>query len=329
MKKNKDRLPLQQAALLRYILRRLLIALPVLVGITLIDYLIMSMAGNPLEMLIGPRISQEAIRARELQLGLDKPFLVQYVIWLKQIFSGNFGYSIKDFQPVAAKVLGHLGPTLLLMGSSLLLSLLIAVPAGIYSAIRQYTKADYAIVSASFIGTSIPGFFLGLVFLYIFHVRLGYLPASGMRTLGGGGGFVDVFRHLLMPMLVLTISGVGSNIRYIRASMLEILQQDYLRSARAKGVGPRRLILRHALRNALVPILTVIGMQVPLLFGGTVIIEQIYSWPGLGLLTMQAIFDRDYPVIMAVCLLSAIVVLVANLITDILYALVDPSIRYD
>lgn len=311
----------------KYILKRILIAIPVLIGITIIDYAIMCMAGNPLQMLQGPRVSQAAVEAKKIALGLDKPFYVQYFVWLGQLLHGNMGYSMKSYQSVSSMIGSHLGPTLLLMGVSLVVSLLMAVPAGIYSAIHQYSKGDYAVVTASFLGSSIPGFFLSLLMIYLFTVKLGWLPSGGMSTLGMGGGFVDVLRHMVMPVLVLSFSMAGSNIRYIRSAMLEILQQDYLRTARAKGIGRFLVINKHALRNALVPIVTVIGMEIPTLFGGAVIIEQVFSWPGLGLMTMSAISSRDYPVIMGVCLLSAVVVLAANLITDILYALVDPTIQ--
>ncbi len=314
----------------KYILKRILIAIPVLIGITIIDYAIMCMAGSPLEMLQGPRVSEAAVEAKKIALGLDKPFYIQYFVWLGQLLHGNMGYSIKSYQPVSEMISSHLGPTLLLMGVSLLVSLLMAVPAGIYSAIHQYTKGDYAVVTFSFLGSSVPGFFLSLLLIYIFTVKLGWLPSSGMTTLGmGGGGFLDVLKHMIMPVIVLSTSMAGSNIRYIRSAVLEILQQDYLRTARAKGIGHFKVINKHALRNALVPIVTVIGMEIPVLFGGAVIIEQVFSWPGLGLMTMSAITSRDYPVIMGVCLLSAVVVLAANLITDILYALVDPTIQLD
>ncbi len=315
--------------LLRYILKRLLIAIPVLIGITMIDFLIMNLAGSPLEMLRGPRVSQAAIDAKAIELGLNQPFFVQYWVWLKQLFSGNMGFSIKSYQPVLKMIGEKIGPTLLLMGSSLLLSLIIAVPAGIYSAVHQYKKSDYVIVTSSFIGTSIPSFFLGMLFIYVFHIKLGWLPSSGMTTLGGTSGRLDVLSHLLIPMIVLAISTAGSNIRYIRSSFLEILQKDYLRTARAKGIGRRRVIYKHAFRNALVPIVTVVGMQIPILFGGAVIVEQVFSWPGLGLMTMSAIMSRDYPVIMGVCLLTAVVVLLANIITDVVYAIVDPTIRLE
>lgn len=311
----------------KYIIKRILIAIPVLIGITIIDYAIMCMAGSPLEMLQGPRVSEAAVEAKKIALGLDKPFYIQYFVWLSQLLHGNMGYSIKSYQPVSEMIGSHLGPTLLLMGVSLLVSLLIAIPAGIYSAIRQYSKGDYAVVTLSFLGSSIPGFFLSLLLIYLFTVKLGWLPSSGMTTLGTQGGFADVAKHMVMPVIVLAASIAGRNIRYIRSAMLEILQQDYLRTARAKGIGNFNVINKHALRNALVPIVTVIGMEIPVMFGGAVIVEQVFSWPGLGLMTMSAITSRDFPVIMGVCLLSAIVVLIANLITDILYALVDPTIQ--
>ena len=284
----------------KYIIKRILIAIPVLIGITIIDYAIMCLAGSPLEMLQGPRISEAAVEAKRIALGLDQPFYVQYFVWLGQ---------------------------LLIMGASLIVSLIMAVPAGIYSAIHQYSKGDYTVVTLSFLGSSIPGFFLSLLLIFLFTVKLGWLPSSGMNTLGASGGALDVAKHMVMPVLVLATSMAGTNIRYIRSAVLEILQQDYLRTAKAKGIGRFKVINKHALRNALIPIVTVIGMEIPMLFGGQVIIEQVFSWPGLGLMTMSAITNRDYPVIMGVCLLSAVVVLAANLLTDILYALVDPTIQ--
>ena len=256
----------------KYIIKRILIAIPVLIGITIIDYAIMCMAGSPLEMLQGPRVSQAAVEARAIQLGLDKPFYVQYFVWLGQLLHGNMGYSIDSYQPVADMIGSHLGPTLLLMGVSLIVSLLIAVPAGIYSAIHQYSKGDYTVVTLSFLGSSIPGFFLSLLLIFVFTVKLGWLPSSGMKTLGTEGGFLDVAAHMVMPVIVLAVSMAGTNIRYIRSAVLEILQQDYLRTARAKGIGRFKVINKHALRNALIPIVTVIGMEIPLLFGGQVIV---------------------------------------------------------
>jgi len=313
--------------MMRYIIKRILIAIPVLIGITMLDYLIMSLAGSPLAMMQGPRVSQAAVEAKALQLGLTQPIYIQYFTWLGQLLHGNWGYSIKTYQPVWEMISQNLGPTLLLVGVSLILGFVIAVPAGVYSATHQYTKGDYAAVTLSFLGTSIPSFFLSLILVYVFTVVLGWLPSGGMTTLGTGGDFWDVVRHMLMPTAVLTASFAGSNIRYIRSSMLEILQQDYLRTAKAKGIGRFLTINKHAMRNALLPIITVISMQIPMLIGGAVVVEQVFSWPGLGLLTMTAIMNRDYPVIMGVSLLSGLIVLLGNLLADILYAVVDPTIQ--
>jgi peptide/nickel transport system permease protein len=314
--------------MVKYILKRILIALPVLIGITILDYAIMSLAGSPLEMMLGPKTTEAVLKAKEIQLGLDKPFYIQYFVWLKNVLQGNLGYSIKSYQPVSQIIGSHIGPTLLLMGTSMFVGLAIAIPIGIYSAVNRYTKRDYTFVTLSFFGTSIPSFFLSLILIYLFTVKLGWLPSSGMRTAGAKGGVVDLIKHMVMPVMVLAISIAGSNIRYVRSAVLEILQKDYVRTAKSKGIGPFLTINKHALRNALIPIVTVIGMQIPTLFGGAVIVEQVFSWPGLGLITMNAIMARDYPVIMGVALLTAVVVLFANLITDVIYALVDPTIRY-
>ena len=312
----------------KYVLKKLLLAIPVLLGITIIDYAIMCLAGSPLDMMVGPRVTEGAIAARAAQWGLDQPIWVQYWNWLVEVLHGNLGVAYKSGQPVTDIIGSHLGPTLLLMGVSMALGLLLAVPAGIYSAVHRYQKRDYAVVSASFLASSVPGFFLSLVLVYVFTVRLGWLPSSGMYTPGTGGDAMDVARHLVMPAIVLSVGVAGGNIRYIRSAVLEILEMDYLRTARAKGLGRKIVIRKHALRNALLPIITVIGMQIPTLFGGAVIVEQLFSWPGLGLVTWDAVINRNYPVIMGVCLLSAVVVLLSNLLTDILYALADPTIKY-
>lgn len=312
----------------RYILKKLLLALPVLLGITIIDYAIMCAAGSPIDMLTGPRMTEQAIAARAAAWGVNQPVWRQYLGWLGELLHGNLGFSYRTYQPVSEIIGAALGPTLLLMGAGLVVGLLIAIPAGIYSAVHRYQRRDYAVVTASFFASSIPSFFLALVLVYIFTVRLGWLPSSGMATPNTGGNVLDVVRHMVMPVIVLAVYVAGSNIRYIRSAVLEILEMDYLRTARAKGIGRFRVINKHALRNALLPIVTVIGMEIPTLLGGSVIVEQVFSWPGLGLITMNAITNRDYPVVMGVCLMSAVVVLVSNLLTDIVYALVDPTIHY-
>lgn len=313
----------------KYILKRILIALPVLLGITVIDYALCSAAGSPLAMMMTARTTEAALEQKAILMGLDQPVYIQYFIWLGQVIQGNLGTSYKSYQPVAQMIAEHIGPTLLLMGVSLLVSLAISLPAGIYSATRQYGKGDYAVVGLSFLSSGIPSFFLALLLIYLFTVRLGWLPSSGMTTLGTDGGFWDVVQHMVMPVIVLAIGMAGNNIRYFRSAMLEILQKDYLRTAKAKGIGHFLVVNKHALRNALLTVITVVGMQIPGLFGGAVVIEQVFSWPGLGLMTMNAISGRDYPVIMGVCLFSAVIVLLSNLLTDILYAVADPTIRLD
>ncbi|MBQ8092341.1 MAG: ABC transporter permease [Clostridia bacterium] len=314
--------------MVKYIIKKLLLAIPILLGITIIDYMIMSLAGSPLDMMVGPRVTRESLAIRAEQWGLDQPVWLQYISWLRQLLSGNLGYSYKSYMPVSELISSHIAPTLMLTGTALMLGMLIAVPLGIYSAVHRYEKRDYALIGLSFGASSIPGFFLSLILIYIFTVRLGLLPSSGMYTPGTGGDPGDILRHLIMPSVVLAVSIAGNNVRYIRSAVLEILDMDYLRTAKAKGIGRGLVIRKHALRNALLPIITVIGMEIPVLFGGSIIVEQIFSWPGLGLITMNAIVSRDYPVIMGICLLSGVVVLAANLLTDILYALADPTIKY-
>lgn len=312
----------------KYISKRLFIAIFVLLGITILDFLLMSLApGSPLDMMRNPMVSDAALSLREQALGLDQPIHIQYIRWMGELFRGNLGYSAITYQSVGGLIASHIGPTLLLMGVSLVFGLAIAVPLGIISATRQYSKADYTVVTASFFGISIPSFFISLILIYIFSVKLKILPSSGMKTMGGDGGFLDILKHMILPSSVLIISVAGRNIRYIRSSMLEILEKDYLRTAKAKGLKEFFIINKHAMRNALIPIITVIGMEIPVIFGGAVVIEQIFSWPGIGLLTMSSIMSRDYPTIMGLNLVAAVIVLLANLLTDIAYSVVNPEIK--
>jgi len=315
--------------LVRYVLRRLLIAIPVLLGVTIINFIMMRMApGNPVDMLVSPKLPAAAREAKMIELGLNDPAYVQFWSWLKNlVLHGDLGYSMITYEPVMNMILDRMGPTLLLMGSALIIGLAIAIPIGILSATRQYTKLDYIFVTGSFLGISIPNFFLGLVLVYVFSIQLGWLPSSGMRELGGDGGFLTVLKHMVLPVIVLVFNVAGRNIRYVRSSMLEILGQDYLRTARAKGLKESLVINRHAMRNALIPIVTVLGLEIPILFGGAVVIEQIFSWPGIGQLTMSSIMSRDYSTIMGLNLVAAVVVIMANIVTDIAYAFVDPRIK--
>lgn len=315
--------------MLGYISRRILIAIPVLFGVTIINFIIMRMApGSPVDMLVSPKLPAAAIEAKKIELGLHEPAYVQYWNWLKNfILDGDLGYSMITYEPVTKMILHHMFPTLILMGTALILGLIIAVPSGIISASRQYSKIDYTLVTGSFLGISIPNFFLAVILIYLFSIQLQWLPSGGMKEVGEAGGGLTLVVHLILPVIALVANVAGRNIRYVRSSMLEILGQDYLRTARAKGLKERLVIYRHALRNALIPVVTIIGLEIPILFGGAVVIEQIFSWPGIGLLTLTSIMNRDYSTIMGLNLVAAIVVILANIFTDIAYAIADPRIR--
>ncbi|GMK37295.1 oligopeptide transport system permease protein AppB [Paenibacillus sp. CCS19] len=315
--------------MLPYITRRLMISIPVLFGITIISFMIMKLApGNPVDMLIDPNTPPELLQAKKEMLGLNSSFAVQYWQWIFGLFHGQLGYSFSSYAPVASIIGERIGPTVLLALTALIIGLLIAIPLGIASAVRHNTAFDHTMTGLAFIGLSIPPFFLGLGLIYLFTLKVHWLPTGGMSTLGEGGGIGDTLRHLILPAAVLAVGIVGKKIRYIRASMLDVLGQEYLRTARAKGVHESLVIYKHALRNALLPILTVFGTEIPVLLGGSILVEQIFQWPGIGQLTMQSILSRDYPTLMALNLVAAVIVLASNLITDILYSIADPRIQY-
>ncbi|WP_182914235.1 ABC transporter permease [Paenibacillus sp. 1011MAR3C5] len=313
-----------------YLIRRLLIAVPVFWGITVLSFLIMNMApGNPVDMFINPNVPPEMRELRKELLGLNDPLYMQYLKWVGGLLKGELGYSFSTYAPVTQLIGERIGPTLLLASSSLAIGLIIAIPVGILSAVKQNSNLDYVMTGLSFLGTSIPPFFLGLGLIYILGIELKWLPTGGMKTLGGDGGIGDIAVHLIMPVLVLGITIAGKKVRYVRASMLDVLQQDYLRTARAKGLSEWTVTNRHALRNALIPIIAVIGAEIPFLLGGSIIIEQVFQWPGIGQLTMEAILSRDYPTLMGLNLAAACVVLLTNLIMDVLYAAADPRIEFN
>lgn len=312
-----------------YILRRLLIAIPILFGVTVINFFIIYMApGNPVDLYVNPYASAEELARKKELLGLDQPIWVQYGWWLGELLQGNLGYSYSSYQPVHQILAERIGPTLLLMGTALFIAYIIAIPIGILSATRQYSLLDYAVTGISFVGISIPSFFFGLLAIYIFSIKLQWLPSGGMFTLGADNDLWDRIRHLILPASVLSTAIAGKMVRYVRSSMLDVLGQDYLRTARAKGLGEWVITGKHALRNALIPIITIIGLDIPLLIGGAVVTEQIFQWPGIGQLTISSIGTRDYPVLMAINLLAAIIVMLSNILTDILYSVADPRIKY-
>jgi peptide/nickel transport system permease protein len=242
---------------------------------------------------------------------------------------GNLGYSISNRVPVTARIGERVGPTLTLTLTALVMSYAIAVPVGMIAATRRYTWIDYVATFLAFLGISLPTFFLGLAGIYVFALRLRWLPVGGTETLGGEGGLLDLAHHLVLPATVLAVAGAGALTRYVRSSLLEVLGQDYVRTARAKGLGERIVVRHHALRNALIPVITLAGLQIPALLAGAVITEQVFQWPGMGRLTIEAINQRDYPVLMGITLATAVLVAVGNLMADIAYSAVDPRIRYD
>ncbi len=315
--------------MLGYILRRLLIAVPVLFGVSVINFIIMRMApGNPVDMLVSPKLPEAARQAKMIELGLNDPAYIQYWNWLKNlVLHGDLGYSMITYEPVTELIASRMGPTIILMGTALILGLIIAIPIGIYSATKQYSKLDYTFVTGSFLGVSIPNFFLALLLVYIFSIQLNWLPSGGMKELGAEGSFGSLLWHMILPVTVLVASVAGRNIRYVRSGMLEIMGQDFLRTARAKGVKEFFVVNKHAVRNALIPIVTIIGLEISILFGGAVVIEQIFSWPGIGQLTLSSIMSRDYSTIMGLNLVAAFIVIASNILTDIVYAFVDPRIR--
>ncbi|MDR1302897.1 MAG: ABC transporter permease [Treponema sp.] len=312
-----------------YLIRRLLCMVPILFGVSLVNFCIIRLVpGSPMDLMISPTMTAEARAVLEHNLGFDAPLHRQYISWLLRVVQGDLGYSYTSYRPVAQIILDRIPATVLLMGSALVLGLALAIPLGVVSALKQHRFFDYLATFTAFLGVSTPNFFLGLGFIYLFSIKLKLFPSSGMYTLGVPGGLGDLFRHLVMPCAVLAIHICGRFIRYVRAAMLDVLYQDYLRTATAKGVPffPRLGI--HAFRNALLPIITLIGLEIPGLLGGAVVTEQIFSWPGIGRLTIDAIMTRDYPVLMGLNLMAAVMVLLASLITDILYALADPRIKY-
>lgn len=347
-----------------YIARRLLLGIPVLVGITVIAFFILSLApGDPVNALVDrERLASmsEAQRAQSRrELGLEGPVTVRYCRWLgvcsprgeglgvflsdrglpnfipKQlgggsngILHGDFGYSIKSRRPTVEEVAPRFGPTLLLMGVSLLIAVGLGIPFGVASAVRQYRNVDYVLTAFTLVMISTPTFVLSLIFLYVFGVSLGLLPVGGMFTLGEEFDLWDRAAHLVMPAAILGFGNAAPLMRYTRASVLEVLSSNYITTARAKGLTGRRVLLHHGLRNALLPIISVLGLLLPELVAGAIITEQVFSWPGMGFLAVRAAQDRDPALMMAIVLIIGTAVLISNLLADVAYGIADPRVRY-
>lgn len=316
----------------QYVMRRFLLVIPIIIGVSICTFILSRMApGDPLMHYVDPDFTEEMRQEMLERMGFTGPLYIQYLSWLREALQGNLGRSTQyRSEEVVNLIRGRMGPTLSLTLSSLLVAVLIAIPIGIFSAIRQYSKGDYAFTVIAFLGISVPSFFLALSLIYIFALRLGWFPMAGMMTIGrDGGDLMDRLRHLVLPVTALSMMRLAAFVRYTRASMLEVVNQDYIRTARAKGLSERIVIYKHALRNASIPVITMIGLAVSNLFSGALLIETIFSWPGLGRLSYEAVLQRDYPVLMGTTLLMSIMVVLGNLIADLTYAFIDPRIRYE
>jgi peptide/nickel transport system permease protein len=342
-----------------YITRRLLQTVGLLFLLSILLFVLVNLApGGPLAGQGQSRhIQPERAEILKRQFGLDKPLPLQYVVWLvgndwmrvdangdgiaesygtrKGILRGDFGFSFRNRKPVLTEISDRLWNTLYLMSITMFIALAVAIPIGIISAIRQYSTFDIAVTTFSFAGQAIPEFWLGLILILIFYAWLhnpftgeSLLPAGGMYTIGAGFSIGDRIQHLILPVATGTLGWIAWYSRFMRSSMLDVKHQDYLRTARAKGLTERRVLYRHALRNALIPLVTLLALDLPYLIAGAVFIEMLFAWPGMGLLYYQAALARDYPVLMAILIIGAAAIILSNLLADILYAFLDPRVQY-
>ncbi len=300
-----------------------------MLGVSLILFIIVhSTPGDPYAYLFGPDVDPTIKEKKMREMGLLDPLPVQYIRWLKETATGNLGYSLRTQEPVVEMIKRRIPNTLLLTASSFTLGLLIAIPIGITSATKQYSILDYGVTAFAFMGISLPVFFSALLLIYFFAVKWPIFPMNGMVTPGQPFSVADLLWHLVLPAVSLALRDIASVARYTRSAMLEVLRQDYVRTARAKGLAERIVIFKHALRNGLIPVITLLGFSLPFLFSGAIITETLFTWPGMGLLSIEAVSRRDYPVLMVVNIFFAALVILGNLVADILYAVVDPRIRY-
>jgi len=313
-----------------YVLRRLLLAVPVLFGVSLLVFAVMHLApGDPAAIMLGAQATREDVERLHRELGLDRPFPVQYAHWLGRVLHGDLGRSIPLGREVLPEVLVRFKATLVLTGGALLVALAIGVPAGIVSATRQYSWLDRVSMAVAVTGVSLPVFWTGIMLIIVFSLTLRWLPSAGMFSPYGGGDLADLLWHLVLPAVTLGTASAAALARMTRSSLLEIVRQDFVRSARAKGLAERAVVGRHVLKNAVNPVVTVLGIQVGTLLGGAILTETVFSWPGLGSMMVRAIQARDYPLVQGGVLLIATTFVGVNLLVDLLYAVFDPRIRYE
>lgn len=315
----------------KYTVKRILQSIPLVLIVSIIAFLIIHMApGDPIYMFINPETSNPVdVEVIRRNLGLDKPLPVQYFMWLGRVLKGDLGISYLHSRPVFTILMEKVPNTLILALVSTLFSFIVAIPAGIISAIKRNSIIDYLFSTLAFIGVSLPSFWFGLMLILLFSLKLGWLPSGGMRENFDAFVLSDRLVHLIMPTLVLSMGSMAGKMRYMRSSMLEVIRQDYIRTARSKGLSEKIVIYKHALRNALLPIITMMGFIIPNLFSGAVMTETIFSWPGIGRVTVEATFNRDFPIMMGSIVFSSVLIIVGSLIADLLYALADPRIKYN
>lgn len=315
----------------KYVLKRLGIALMTFFGITLLAYLLTSMMpGSPIDFIVSsnPNMTAEQVAALEEKMGINQSVIIQYVKWLGEFMQGNLGYSYRTGNSVFEEIIVKLGGTLLLVGASMVLSLIVAIPLGTVAALKPNSVFDYISSGLAFIGNSTPGFFAGMIFIYFFCVKTKLFPMGGMYTSPSNKTVGDLLLHMVLPCTALALQQVGGYMRHVRSNMLETMGEDYIRTSKAKGLGSTRVVIVHGLRNAMIPIVTVVGMNIPLLIGGSVVTETVFSWPGIGMLMTTSINARDYPIIMGVTVMVATAVLIGNILIDFIYCIVDPRIKY-
>ncbi|MFV2063184.1 MAG: ABC transporter permease [Chloroflexota bacterium] len=315
----------------RYVVRRVIQAVPLLFGISIVAFVLLQlMPGGPTTIFFGQaNVSAEDIARIERELGLDQPIFVQYVTWLGKFLQGDWGTSFVSRRPVFDMVAERVPATLLLMISAILVSVLISIPLGILAAVKRETKVDHALTFFSFVGLSIPIFWLGLMLIIIFSVIFPILPGGGIGPPGEDPDLITRVRYLILPTVALSLVSVGFFTRYLRASLIEVLRTDYMRFARARGVPPRSLYVKHGFRNAAIPYLTVVALHIPDLLIGALVVETIFSWPGTGRLFWESAIRFDYAVLMGILVIGSVVVLLSNLAADVLYGVLDPRVRYD
>jgi peptide/nickel transport system permease protein len=283
--------------------------------------------GGPEMMLCGPAFTAQEAAAVRAKLGLDQPLHIQYLKWLRGLLRGDLGRSYKELRPVTAVIRDRLSNTLILSLSAFLLALLISIPLGVFCALKQNQWYDYGITAFSLVGISLPVFWLGILLIIVFAVKLHLLPSAGMATLGQEFSLADRLAHLIMPVTVIVVWRVAPWTRYVRSSMIEVMREDYIRTARAKGLAERSVNFKHALKNALIPVVTIIGLSLPRVVAGSIVTETVFAWPGMGRLAVTAAYYRDYPVIMGLLVVFSTIVVISNLFIDILYTYLDPRVR--